>query len=418
MNKITIILVCGKNPLTSASGYATHTYSTAKILVKLGFRVEIYCIGKINKTMDSQIGKIYTVKSNFLKIRYFENIEMALFPFLCIGIGFRIIKNLTPETIVWGVGPWSLSGVIVKIFSKKNIIFFSDYFTSINHEFYNGMLATRNDYGLSLKITNFITYYTFVKLCGFLEKLIFIYSDKIIVHYNSTQKILASEFGISKNKFVKLSYSPVFTQSNLNSKIESKIKFSKPFILLVCRQDGRKGINYLLRAFSILDRKNIKYSAAIIGKGKLFEANKKIIEKLNLSNVKLLGYVKSIESYLKNADIYVFPSVEEGSSAISLLEAASYGLPIISTYVDGIPEDFSNNHSALLVPPKNPKALADAMEKLIIDPKLANKLAQNAKLKYFEKYNTKKTSQDIEKFILSEVLRFALPSSKASPVSR
>ncbi len=89
------------------------------------------------------------------------------------------------------------------------------------------------------------------------------------------------------------------------------------------------------------------------------------------------GQIPDAAKYLKAFDIFVLPSVKEGLP-YAILEAMAAGLPIVATKVGGIPEMITDGESGLLVPPKNPEALATAIEKLIAAPELRARLGQNA----------------------------------------
>src|SRR3989344_2939763 len=86
---------------------------------------------------------------------------------------------------------------------------------------------------------------------------------------------------------------------------------------------------------------------------------------------------------LSEFDIYVSSSVKEGFP-YSILEAMAAGLPIVSTAVGGIPEAVEHGKQGLLVPPKNPRALAAAIKKLIANPDLARQLGSGAQNKVQE----------------------------------
>ena len=91
-----------------------------------------------------------------------------------------------------------------------------------------------------------------------------------------------------------------------------------------------------------------------------------------------IGEIPDASKLLPAFDLYVCSSVKEGFP-YSLLEAMNAGLPIVSTNVGGIPEMITDGQNGILVPPKNPNTLADAIKKLIVSPKLAAKLGQAAK---------------------------------------
>jgi starch synthase len=77
------------------------------------------------------------------------------------------------------------------------------------------------------------------------------------------------------------------------------------------------------------------------------------------------------------ADVFVLSSVEEGLPTV-VIEAMALGKPVISTSVGGIPEIISNGVNGLLVPPRAPKILARAIEKVLENPALGNKLGEEA----------------------------------------
>src|SRR5690606_20317497 len=108
-----------------------------------------------------------------------------------------------------------------------------------------------------------------------------------------------------------------------------------------CRQDPRKGINTFLKALARLRDRGCPFQSIVAGSGVFLKANRRLAAHLGLQNqVSFPGFVPSVEEVLKHTDVYVLPSVEEGSGAISLLEAMRLGLAIVTTRCDGIPEDF------------------------------------------------------------------------------
>ena len=74
-------------------------------------------------------------------------------------------------------------------------------------------------------------------------------------------------------------------------------------------------------------------------------------------------------------DIFVLPSILEGFGIV-LLEAMAAGIPVVATNVNGIKEVVINMHSGLLVPSKDPEAIADAVIRLIDNPELRKSLIQ------------------------------------------
>jgi glycosyltransferase involved in cell wall biosynthesis len=82
--------------------------------------------------------------------------------------------------------------------------------------------------------------------------------------------------------------------------------------------------------------------------------------------------------------------VEEGSGAISLLEAMKKGVAIVTTSCDGIPEDFINGETGILVEPGNANQMANAIETLLKDKDKRRKLGENAMLDYQKRFTFEK----------------------------
>ena len=86
---------------------------------------------------------------------------------------------------------------------------------------------------------------------------------------------------------------------------------------------------------------------------------------------------------MTEADCLALPSVtaadgDQEGIPVTLMEAMAARLPVVSTYHSGIPELVSDNETGLLVPERDAAALADAIERLMIDPSLGERLAENA----------------------------------------
>jgi len=89
------------------------------------------------------------------------------------------------------------------------------------------------------------------------------------------------------------------------------------------------------------------------------------------------GYSDQIPNLMAALDIYVSPSLNE-SLPLTILEAMAAARPIVATRVGGVPEIVADGDTGLLVPPRQPEALAKAIERLIESPGLAQRLGQQA----------------------------------------
>jgi glycosyltransferase involved in cell wall biosynthesis len=145
-------------------------------------------------------------------------------------------------------------------------------------------------------------------------------------------------------------------------------------LLAVGRLSSEKGHAELIAAFTQLlrsaDRPNLRL--LIVGDG--IEAGRLKEQAGPLRNsVIFTGHRSSAWPYFGLADIFVLPSRSEGSP-LALLEAMQARLPIVATCVGGVAETVQDEVSALLVPPRDPHALATALARLLDDTMLAGRL--------------------------------------------
>lgn len=133
-------------------------------------------------------------------------------------------------------------------------------------------------------------------------------------------------------------------------------------ILSLSELTGNKGIDIALRAIALLP-KNLQQSITycIAGKGEESEKIKKLSEELGVNEfVKFLGFVPDGKQTLSGADIFLLPSRTEAFPYV-VLEAGLVGLPMICSNVGGIPEVIRDMQNGILVHPRNPKEIAEAI---------------------------------------------------------
>ncbi len=162
-------------------------------------------------------------------------------------------------------------------------------------------------------------------------------------------------------------------------------KFSFPIqILFPSRIIKEKGITELIKAHKQLIKKG--FSIELLIAGKIDYGNRSHIENnlrdYMLSNKKiyLLGHVEDMKDLYEKVDIVVLPSWREGLSK-SLIEAGSMSKAIITTNVPGCKEIIDHGVNGILVPPRNPKALENAIENLVIDLDYAEILSKEIRKK-------------------------------------
>jgi glycosyltransferase involved in cell wall biosynthesis len=153
-------------------------------------------------------------------------------------------------------------------------------------------------------------------------------------------------------------------------------------ILFVGYIRPEKGIEFLLEAVSQL-RHDDPWELEIVGPDQ-FPAYRRMLDNVVAARkikerVRWTGYLpygKPLFDCMRSADLFVLPTLSEGTPHV-LVEARANGLPCISTTVGGVPTTVTHGVDALLVPPKDSRALARAMQRIIHDAELRRALIRN-----------------------------------------
>ncbi len=130
--------------------------------------------------------------------------------------------------------------------------------------------------------------------------------------------------------------------------------------------DRHKGQSTLIEAVRQLGGR-LRVQVALLGSGEDEEELR--ARARDLPNVSFLGFVPGVADYLAAASALAYPSRHEGLGS-TLLEAMAAGCPVVASAVGGIPDLVTDGVSGLLVPPGDPAALAQALQRLLTDPAL------------------------------------------------
>lgn len=154
-------------------------------------------------------------------------------------------------------------------------------------------------------------------------------------------------------------------------------------LLFLGRLGRRKGIHVLLQALVRVKEEHPSVRLLCGGDGDLDEV-REAAERLGVADcVEILGWVDETRraGLLATASVYVLPSFAEGLP-MSILEAMSAGLPVVTTPVGGIPEAIADGEEGLLVPPGDTEALASAISRLLSDAPLREAMGARGRAKF------------------------------------
>lgn len=198
--------------------------------------------------------------------------------------------------------------------------------------------------------------------------------DKVkTIHYGvDTSKFrMAEELGICKRK-------------------ELQFKEDDILVGVVARLTEQKGHRYLIEAAKGLVDRIPKIKFVFVGDGPLRKVLENQIAEAQFSNhFHFLNMRNDINEIINAFDIFVLPSLYEGLPNV-ILEAMACGIPVVATAVDGTPEAVVDGVTGLLVPPKSPDALREALLTVLLDEKRLRKMGKMGRKRIEESFTLDK----------------------------
>ena len=167
-----------------------------------------------------------------------------------------------------------------------------------------------------------------------------------------------------------------------------------PRIAIVGRLSPEKGHGILLDAVGKLADQHVPVEIEIIGDGPSAEAIRRQAADLGIERAVFFAgelLPDEVSRRLAEADIFCMASFAEGLP-ISIMEVMAVGVPVVTTWIGGIPELAENDVTALTVPPANSDALADAIKRLIVDVPLRDRLTSAARAAVERAHSRESTS--------------------------
>jgi len=212
-------------------------------------------------------------------------------------------------------------------------------------------------------------------------------ADLIVTNSSYTENLLHSFYPQIPTEVIPEGFSVVPKTSKKKEKNCKKILF-------VGRLVERKGVEYLIRAMPLVTEQ-LEAKLDIVGDGELKTKFEELSHSLKLKDkVNFAGRVteKLLDEYYQDCDVFVLPAIvdkkgdTEGLGMV-LVEALSYGKPVIASAVGGISDIVKDKKTGLLVPEKDEKALAQAIVAILKNPSWAEELAKAGYqhiIKYFD----------------------------------
>ncbi len=247
------------------------------------------------------------------------------------------------------------------------------------------------------------TYFEYRKRHVLMEKFLSTFTDKIISCSKAVEGFIREHEKIDPLKTVVI-YNGVDTDRFFNvgdiseEKEQLKIKPDDSIIGIVASLTPNKGHKYLFSAAARLLPLFPKTKLLIIGNGYFKEELQKEARKLGITpQVIFAGARRDIPEVLSMMDIFVLTSCEREGLGISVIEAMAAGKPVIANSIGGIPEVVKHGVNGILVPPKDPKALSEAIIALLKDKQMAKQMGKEGQNISKQRFSSEIMLEEIEK---------------------
>jgi len=210
-----------------------------------------------------------------------------------------------------------------------------------------------------------------------LNRITSVLTDRVVCVSQQVADFIVQEVGISRHKTLVVPNGiDVRNFEHLPTKQQARamlgLSFDRILIGTVARLDRVKRLDVLLQAMRSLRDVHI----VIVGDGPERVRLEAMSARLGLaSHIHFVGQQDDVRTWLAAMDVFVLSSDWEGMSN-AVLEAMAAELPVVATTVGGTPEVVVDGMTGLLVPPRDPQALAQAIHALLVDPERRNKMGQ------------------------------------------
>lgn len=158
--------------------------------------------------------------------------------------------------------------------------------------------------------------------------------------------------------------------------------------ITVARLTPQKGISYLLESIALSTASLHNVEFLMVGDGPMRMELENRTRELNLQSiVKFIGFQSNVQDLLRQSDVFILPSIEEGLP-FTILEAMEAGVPVIATNVGGNHELIRHEYNGILVPPCDIETMSRELIRLAGDEKLRERFGIAGRNTVIEEFNT------------------------------
>lgn len=393
-----VIIIAGRDPTMRPGGSESYARATGRAAILAGYEPHLFCVGTARRTEATPFGVLHCVRSPFRPLR---GLMVAMHQRHIVGAVARFAseQRLPAGTrcLIHSLGNWSgVAEAAARRLARMGIDcrIAATVFSTYNHETRGKLKGVGRPHGLWTQIElGWEMLWTRLTVDPS-ERRGLQASDIVLTNYDSVRRIVEAEFGPGL-RFGKMTYASelAFLRGAADTVpvpgfLADLGPRDAPLILSISRHDARKGLDVFLRALALLREAGVRFRACLAGGGSLLAQHRRYAAELGLSDCAIVpGSVPDAYACLRHADIFVLPSIEEGSGSVSLLEAMQAGVAPVVSRVDGLPEDVTDGESGLLTEPGDAADLARALRRLVDDSALRARLASRAQAIFRERFS-------------------------------
>jgi glycosyltransferase involved in cell wall biosynthesis len=392
-----LVFISGKDPLRAIGGHSSYVRAHGLAAMAAGYTPQVFCVGGAAGRIETEFGVVHRVASPLRAVRHPTMVAHS--PFLA-GAVRRFLAARRERHLVHSFGPWAYTGAAVaRALLRQGVAAaaVASAYTTLLHD-WRGKLAGlgwRQGAGRRLLYeAELLWVRTVAARC---ERRGYEGSRLVVVNYESVRRLVAAACRraieirrlpyAASSAFAREPAEPT-GPAPLPPALAALRPAAAPLIVAVARHDPRKGLDRLLRSLAGLRAEGRPFRACLVGPGTLLEAHRRLAAQLGLgATTAIPGLVPDPFDYLRHADLFVLPSLEEGSGSVALLEALQAGCAVIAAACDGIPEDLTDGASALLVPAGDAAALQAALARALGDAPLRRRLAAGARATFEARFS-------------------------------
>jgi glycosyltransferase involved in cell wall biosynthesis len=389
------VVLIGLDPTKYINGHVSYVIAHALAARRAGFEPQIFCAGAVSEEEPAEFGTIHRVA---MPLRHWLLAQANPRPIASAIADYLTGCGHEPPHIVHGFGSRGAVAVAATaVLAERGIdaVPVASAYTASAQEWRDLIRGLRMHDGVSGALFHLGWYPWVATVVARTERRGFERARVVLVNYDSVARLLSRAYGpglairrIPYAAVTAFDPEPDPVSTRLPAPAAALEPAAAPLIVSLSRHSPNKGLDVLLHALGSLKSRGVEFRACLVGPGRLIDAHRRLATRLGLDGaVAIPGEVTDVVPYLRAADVFVLPSLGEGSGSVALLEALQMGAAVVASSCDGIPEDVTDGRNGLLVPPGDVDALRDALARVLGDAGLRAELAAQGRELFSERFS-------------------------------